>query len=249
VSYSRFGTWIVQLEVSAAFGQGEGEATFVDNVRPGALNPDPDQEAARKADEERIFKLQLFFGFDWWPDVVNIAMRATHSVSALTYFGLSGMVLFMAWFGAPVARPRLPARVAPIFLPIALASLLGLLATGLYSAAFDAPNTAPGIYDVDGLLNLPYGRVYLVAFLFKPVAWTALVVLAFRISSALRSSAGLRPIGGGAVDAVVDAPTYVDSLKSLTLVNAGVGLLIFMDLTVVIYMHYLSHLGVFLPTV
>lgn len=57
-TYPRFGTWRVRLHVAASLGQGEGESVFVDNVRPGTLNPAED--AALKAEEERIYRLQLF---------------------------------------------------------------------------------------------------------------------------------------------------------------------------------------------
>ena len=48
-------------------------------------------------------------------------------------------------------------------------------ASGLYSAAFDSPTIAPGYYDIQEILQLPYGEAYLAAILVKPLAWLALV--------------------------------------------------------------------------
>ncbi len=251
VAYPRFGAWSVQLEVSAALAQGAGQTEFVDSVRPRALS-DAD-EAALKAEGERVFRLQLFFRFGWWPDLVNIVVRVIHSLSAVAYFGVTGGVLFLAWFGSTRLRPNVLRRATRYFLPVTLASLLGLLATGLYSAAFDSPTEAPGIYDLDRLLSLPYGQVYFAAFLVKPLGWLVLVFLAFRIHAALRETGGLPTVSGGAQEAALDFPLVIprtgeQALKRLALLNGGMALLLVIDLAVLIYLHYLSHLGVFLPS-
>lgn len=206
VTYSRFGTWKVRLQVDAALGQGEGETEFVDNVRPGALNPA--EEAALKAEEERIYRLQLFFRFDWWPDVVNILARITHSMAGLTYFLVSGAISFIAWFGAPDRRPDLQAWLSRRFLPLAVGSLGLLLATGLYSAAFDAPATPPGIYDLAAMQELPYGFAYLGVFLLKPLIFVALMVLAVQMHGAMKEAWSVVPVAssrgaGGAMDFAV----------------------------------------------
>ncbi len=243
VTYDRFGSWEVSLHVEAALGQGAGDADFVEELSPGALSSAA--EAALRAEGERVYRLQLFFSFDWWPDVVNIALRIIHSMAGLAYFLVTGAALALAWFGAPAGRPELPSRLARVFPPLAFGSLAALLAAGLYSAAFDAPIVAPGIYDVRGMLRIPYGEWYLAAFLVKPVLFVVLTVLAFRIHRTLRTwrsgpiEAGDAPHPG--------APVAIARLRRLTTINAAAGLLLVVDVAVVIYLHYISHLGVFLP--
>lgn len=248
VTYPRFGTWQVSLQVEAAFGQGEGEAEFVDNVRPGTLNPT--EEAALKAEEERIYKLQLFFRFSWWPDVVNILVRITHSTAGMTYFLVTGAVAFTAWFGAPGKRPDFQAWLQRLFLPLALGSLGLLLASGLYSAAFDAPTTPPGIYDLTAMRELPYGLAYLGVFLFKPAIFIALIVLAVQIHKAMQQAWSVASVAGAAQETAMSLTNgpAIARLRRLTLINAGLGLLIVWVVAVVIYLHYVSHLGIFLPS-
>ncbi len=243
VTYDRFGHWEVSLHVEAALGQGAGDADFTEELSPGALSSAA--EAALRAEGERVYRLQLFFSFDWWPDVVNIFLRIIHSVAGLAYFLVTGAALALAWFGVPAARPDLPSRLARVFPPLAFGSLAALLGAGLYSAAFDAPIVAPGIYDVRGMLRIPYGEWYLAAFLVKPVLFVVLAVLAFRIHRTLQTWRS-GPIEAG--DALhSSAPVALARLRRLTTINGAVGLLLVVDVAIVIYLHYISHLGVFLP--
>lgn len=237
IEFVRFGVWVMDLSVEAELGQGEGSVTFTNDIRPGALSPD--REAALRDEAERVIKLQLSFGFGWWPDVVNIAMRILHSFAGLTYFLVAGLALMLAWFGIPSRRPDLPHRLGRLFLPAAVASLALLLGAGLYSAAFDAPITSPGIYDISTMRRIPYGEAYLAAFFVKVALFLVLAVLAVRIHRALRAwNASQTTRGDGAAVAV---------LRRETLLNAAVGVAVIADVAVLIYLHYISHLGVFLP--
>lgn len=237
VIYDRFGTWQLSLDVTAALGQGDGRAEFTDHITPGALSPQ--QEAALVAEGERVIRLQLFFAFDWWPDVINVSMRIVHSMAGLAYFVATGLVFGMAWIGVPAGRREQAAQLRRLFFPATMVSLSLLLAAGLYSAAFDAPIVAPGIYDVKRMLEIPYGEWYLAAFLLKPVLFVVLVVMAIRINGALRGW------NGDALSA--EHREAVGALRRASVLNGVAGLLLVADVAVVIYLHYITHLGVFLP--
>jgi putative copper export protein len=187
-----------------------------------------------------VINLQLSFGFGWWPDVANIAMRIVHSVAGLSYFVVTGLVFGLAWFGMDLRRQGLVRRLDGLFLPAAAASLLLLLGAGLYSAAYDAPITYPGIYDISTMRRIPYGEAYLVAFFVKVFLFLVLAVLAVQISRTLRGWNWNEPNANGAA---------AKALRRETLLNAGVGLAVVADVAVLIYLHYVSHLGVFLPEV
>ena len=249
VTYARFGAWEVSMHVEAEAGQGEGEASFTEELSPGALTAS--DEAALRAEGERVYRLQLLFGFDWWPDVANIIARIAHSMAGLAYFIITGLAFALAWFGVPVGRPKLPSQLARVFPLAAFGSLAALLAAGLYSAAFDAPITAPGIYDVNRMRQIPFGEWYLAAFALKLVAFVLLLVLASRIGNALKAwHATLEEAGDAGVvaaAAVAAQTSTVAELRRLTLDNAIVGAVVVADVAVVVYLHYVSHLGVFLP--
>ncbi len=237
VVFERFGAWEMHLTARAELGQGEGTATFNDDIRPESLSPD--QEAAQQAESERVARLQLSFRFDWWPDVVTIAMRIVHSLAGLAYFLVTGLALGLAWFGIPSRYPDLPSRLGRVFLPAAAASLGVLLLAGLYSAAFDAPVAFPGIYDVAAIRRIPYGDAYLVVFLIKVVLFGGLVRLAFRIHRTLHL---------WTEDHVTSADEpIVAALQRTTLLNAAAGVAVVVDVAVLVYLHYLSHVGAFLP--
>lgn len=237
VAFERFGAWEMHLTVTAVLSQGEGSVTFSDDIRPGSLSPD--QEAARKAEGERVARLQLQFRFDWWPDGVTIAMRILHSLAGLAYFLVTGLALGLAWFGIPSRYPDLPRRLARVFLPAAATSLALLLLAGLYSAAFDAPVAFPGIYDLPAMRRIPYGDVYLLVFGVKVGLFGGLAALALRIHRTLRRWTA-SPVPSA------DEP-IVAVLRRATLLNAAAGVAVVIDVAVLVYLHYISHLGAFLP--
>lgn len=242
IVFSRFGNWDVNLRVEAELGQGDGESSFVEELTPGALTDA--QEAALREEGQRVYELQLFFGFDWWPDVVNVISRITHSMAGLAYFAGTAGAFTIAWIGLPAERRRLADRFTRLYPFLAFGSLAVLLGAGLYSAAFDAPITSPGIYDVDRMLEIPYGDWYLAAFAVKVILFGVLVALAFRTTHHLRDwHAGMRlqAEGSAAVEGALR------SLRRTTATTGIVGVLVIADVAVLIYMHYISHLGVFLP--
>ncbi len=237
VVFERFGAWELHLTVQAVLGQGDGSVTFSDNIRPESLSPD--QEAARRAEGERVARLQLQFRFDWWPDVVTVAIRILHSLAGLAYFLVSGLAFGLAWLGIPSRYPDLPHRLGRVFLPAALVCLLLVLLAGLYSAAFDAPVAFPGIFDIGAVRRIPYGDAYLAVFLIKVVLFGGLVRLTFRIHRTLRQWTE-NPIVSP------DGP-IANALRRATLLNASAGVAVVIDVAILVYLHYISHLGAFLP--
>jgi hypothetical protein len=235
VVFARFGVWDMEVRVRAELSQGEGDVAFTEDIRPGALTPDA--ERALQEEAERVIRLQLSFGFGWWPDVMNIAMRALHSGAGASYFALMAVVFGLAWFGTPARQPRLRMRLARWFLPGACLSLGLLLGAGLYSARFDAPITSPGIYDLQRMREIPYGEWYLAAFFSKVVLFLVLGALTYRTHSELQRPGG--PAGA------LEEPA--GALRWVTLAAMSVGGLLVVNVATLIYLHYVSHLAVFLP--
>ena len=241
VPYRRFGTFDLVLRVAGPLGEGEGEIRFSDQVRPASLTDA--QRAAMEVEALRVLSLQAQFGFGWWPDVVNIVGRIVHSLAGITYFAVTGLVTVAAWSAVGIPGSGWIHRLwRRYYLPLAMGSLVVLLAAGLYSAWFDAPVRPPGIFDLDAMRRLPYGNWYLAAFIVKPALFSVLVLLALRMRGQL--DAWTRAIEG---DRPADAQTATSALRRSTFLNAAAGVAVFADIAIVIYLHYVSHLGVFLP--
>lgn len=261
VVFDRFGEWELEIAVEAALGQGDGATNLVESVTPVVLSAADQTSLLTEAD--RVQRLQVFFAFEWWPDIATIAIRVLHTMSSGVYAAAVGTVLVAAWIGGSGSRV-LTGRIGENFLLIMTVSLTGVLLSGLYSAAFDAPNAAPGIYDFRDLLALPYGEAYFIAFLLKPLGWVAMVIFALRVDAVVIKPAfdsldepdvfahGVP--SGAAHDSTPDGSSELDSsgsnlieLKRLIAVGTALAVVAVADLGVLIYLHYLSHLGVFLP--
>lgn len=261
VVFDRFGEWELEIAVEAALNQGDGTANLVESVTPVVLSAADQTSLLTEAD--RVQRLQVFFAFKWWPDIATIAIRILHTLSAVTYAAVVGSVLLAAWIGGTGSRV-LTGRVGENFLLLATMSLAGILLSGLYSAAFDAPNAAPGIYEFLDLLALPYGDAYLIAFLLKPLGWVAMVIFALRVDSVVikpafdsldESDGIMQGVPSGAANDTTDDQQNLNEstpgtdIQLKRLIGAGTALAVVAvaDLGVLIYLHYLSHLGVFLP--
>lgn len=240
VSYRRFGTFDLVIRVAGPQGVGEGKIDFTDRVRPASLTEA--QEAALAAEAQRVLILQAQFGFGWWPDVANIIGRVVHSLAGVTYFVVTGLVTVAAWGAVGDPGSGWLRRLRRRYAPIAFGSLAVLLFAGLYSAWFDAPVRPPGVFDLHALRRLPYGNWYLAMFLAKPVLFAALAWLA----AAMRRHLDVWT-AAVATDRPGEAQAAISRLRFATLLNAGAGIAVFIDVGIVIYLHYVSHLGVFLP--
>jgi hypothetical protein len=258
IVFDRFGDWELEFSVEAALGQGDGTATLTESITPVVLSAADQVSMLNEAD--RVQRLQVFFAFKWWPDIASIAIRIVHTMSAVTYAVVIASVLLAAWLGGSGSR-ILTGKVGENFLLLSTLSLAGILLSGLYGAAFGAPNAAPGIYEYRDLLALPYGDAYLIAFMLKPVGWVAMVLLAMRVEAvvikpafaSLDEADSVTPTGAavpsGAADASLSEPGQRTDIELKRLIGVGTTLTVIAvaDLAIVIYLHYLSHLGVFLP--
>jgi hypothetical protein len=123
----------------------------------------------------------------------------------------------------------------------------------VYSAIFSAPIKPPGAFDFDTMWRIPFGPHYMATIALKMVGLSVSGVLALRMAMALRIAAVPVPAGGSALaarDAVRagmrDAATTAPLLR-LALINVGVGISLVISVVLAIYLHYISHLAVFLP--
>lgn len=226
VNYSRFGTWEVKVKVTEP---GEGEATFTDSILPGQAQAVSDDPAAETSET-----LSVLFRFDGG-DVLNIVFRFVHSLAGLAWFGLIGVVLVTRWFVAPEVRLAVLLRLRGLFSPVALASLAVLLASGVYNAVWNAPIRPPGAFNLPVMGTIPFGPAYLAALAGKILAYIVLVVIAVRLAGRLRR---LSP----------DAPLAdYGALARLAWAGVGTGIFLAIDVSILIYMHYISHLALFIP--
>ena len=262
IVFDRFGEWDLEIEVLAALGQGDGTASLVESITPVVLSSADKISLLDEAD--RVQRLQVFFAFKWWPDIATISIRILHTLSGGIYAAVIGSVLLAAWIGGTGSK-ILTGRIGENFLLLATFGLTGILLSGLYSAAFDAPNAAPGIYDYKDLLALPYGDAYFIAFLLKPIGWIAMVIFALRVDAVVIKPAfdaldtederlsialGVPSGAAGDTDQLADpgsSPSNDIRLKRLIAAGAALAVIAVADLGILIYLHYLSHLGVFLP--
>lgn len=224
VVYPRFGPWSVTLRVS---GEGEGETTFAEDVLPAGATLGRAETGA----SAELRQAEVFFSFDL-RDAANIAMRVVHSLSAVVWLALSAFVALASW--ATPARKDLLRRVARLF-PIGAAVSGGILVvSGVYNAGYGAPNRFPGLFAPASLARLPFGDVYLSAFFLKMLVFLGMIAITVVLGLRCRRLATTRPVPEGA-------------LRRLALSNVALSLLVILDMSVLVYFHYLSHLGSLQP--
>lgn len=226
VVYDRFGVWTVRVSVTHP---GEGEAEFRDEILPRPQASDSDSPPAPVPED-----LAILFRFDLG-DVVNIVMRFVHSLAGAAWFGLVGAVLVGQWFLDPSARVRLWARLQRFFPRLPVAALLILLLSGVYNGIWDAPIRPPGVFDVATMLRAPFGEVYMAAFLGKVLAYAVLVAVTLNLNRALL------------VVAEAEDEQAARQVGRLAAIGMGIAVFIAVDVAVLVYVHYISHLSVFLP--
>lgn len=227
-TYERFGTWELTVIVLAP---GEGTATFTDAVLPGANTSSaataPDTTATTAE------KLAVLFKFDA-QDFLNIILRFVHSLAGVAWFGLIAVAVVARRFMTPESQYQTLLRLRGIFPKGAGISLTILLASGIYNAIWDAPIRAPGVFNLQTMLGIPFGDAYMIAFLGKVLAYVAIVIVTIRLRSALQA---LSPQPGA------DAPTQTQRITRLSLFGLGTGVFLAIDISILIYMHYISHLS------
>ena len=245
VEFPVFGVWEITIGVE---GFGEGEVSFVEEVLPIVPSQDTSSEARQQV-------LSLFFRFDW-KDVAAIFVRISHTVGGVIWFGMTGLLLASFWFLPQPARQALFQKMTTFFKPAAAFSLVLLALSGVYIGIYSAPINPPGIFDLDVMMAIPFGAHYMGTMVFKVVVLATYGVLTFRIAERLQL-ASMPAVAGGAVaashellSALRERPVadVEKSLYRLALANAVLGLLLAAAIVTAIYLHYISHLAVFVPS-
>lgn len=235
VTYDRFGNWVVTVSVTEP---GEGDASFTEPILPG-------QTAATSSGEETgssgiPANLSVLFKFDWL-DFFNIILRIVHSLAGLAWSSLIAVILVAFWFMPSDSRQHALNKLGTVFTPVAYSSLGILLASGIYNGIWDAPIRPPGVFNLPVMLDIPFGNVYLITFIGKLVAYG---IFAW-ITKGLRKEFDLMT----AVPDSDDSSEGIDDLEILRLAKIGLFTIIFLavNIAVMIYMHYISHLAVLIP--
>ena len=179
-------------------------------------------------------------------ELTNILMRVFHLGAAAAWFGASGVVLAASLFLNGPERERVMRSLARWFPWLAGTSFLGLALTGWYNAAYNVPIRPPGLFDPGLMGRLPFGSAYLMAFLAKMSLTALMVLVAGALALTLRRtiSVSVRPmIAGGSAPNALPAMHSQRSVVVLSGLNVLLGILVFVAVVVLGYLHILTHIG------
>ena len=235
VEYGRFGNWVVTVSVTEP---GEGEAEFTDEIFPGQGGSDSSGDTENVRIPE---SLSILFKFDWL-DLFNIVLRFVHSLAGLAWFGLVGIIMVASWFMSPDTRIHTFERLSGFFAPISGLSLAVLLGSGIYNGIWDAPIRPPGVFDIITMLQIPFGDIYLIAFFGKVLAYIVLVIVTVRLRKSLKVFSP-----SGTATPLDSESEVIPELARLAKIGMGTAVFLAVDIAVLIYMHYISHLAVLIP--
>jgi hypothetical protein len=149
------------------------------------------------------------------------------------YLGLTLVLLLNRWFQPYLARAQHWTMLLHAAYPAALGSLALLAVSGMLTAYIDAPVRAPGVFNIEALVNVPYGIAYVAAFWLKLALGVGVLVVA--------SKARLP----GQAFVVAHRPAALTG--SLTVTFGLLSVLLLLDVVVLVYLHNLSHLSVVVP--
>jgi hypothetical protein len=128
--------------------------------------------------------------------------------------------------------------------PAALLSLVVLVISGLYTGYFDAPVRPPGVFNVEALANVPFGFQYAAAFASKVVLGFGLLALLWRVRRTRQSEPDHHASASGMG---MFRGQGFGTAHWLTVGFGFLTLLLLADVVVLVYLHYISHLGSTLP--
>ena len=233
VRYPRSGEWTVSLRAKSP---GIGEVAMTEWIRPPTGSFDDSG-----ADTQRSVLLNLFFAFDW-RDVLNIFIRISHSIGAATYLGMGALMLLGLWFRQYLQPSATWRALESATFPTAVLSLVLLVISGLYTGYFDAPVRAPGVFNIQALANVPFGFQYAVAFAAKVILGFGLLALLWRVRRTRQ-----RALDQRAIELDMARGQGLGAARWLTVGFGFLTLLLLADVVVLVYLHYISHLGSTLP--
>lgn len=231
--YPAYGRWLARIEVTEP-GQGEAD------VREEVLPPLPGTAGSRVSEA----RVRIVLDFDMH-ELTNISMRVLHLGAAAAWFGASGVVLAASLFLNGPERERVMRSLARWFPWLAGASFLGLALTGWYNAVYNVPIRPPGLFDPELMGRLPFGSAYLMAFLTKMSLTALMVLVAGALAFALRQGyrVRVRTVAGGAVADAFPRRRAQRSIIVLSGVNVLLGVLTFVVVVLLGYLHILTHIG------
>lgn len=228
ITFPAYGRWRMKFQAIAP----DGTAELVEDLLP----PVPGSSPALAA------RLQVVLRFGA-ADVRNIAVRTVHLLAAVSWFALVSLVFVVSMVVPAAYRGRSLHRVARIFPWAGGASLFFLGISGMYLARFNAPSPVPGLFAPSALAKLPFGQAYLVVFMVKMILMLAILGAAIALTLALRRAyaSALPPATGAATDSGTVIPHR--AVRRLAVVNIGLGLLVFVSVTILSYLHMIAHVG------
>lgn len=234
VTFPRYGVWEIRVQAAEP---GSGEASFVDEILPPVLLRQP--QSGGQGEQKSIFSVTQGFN---WRDMANLGIRWIHSLAAVVWFGLSILIVSAFWLLDSPSRAQFLRRLNSLFPWLAWASLAFLAATGVYNSIYNSPIRSPGAFSFFVMERIPYGAAYLVALGLKVIAVGMGIALALSMARGLKSA--VLSEGGDPIQ--VKNKRY-PPLLSLAAVNLAVGVIMMLSVSVLIYLHNLSHLAVLVP--
>jgi len=230
-SFPAYGRWRMKFAVR---GPGSGEAELLEELLPPAPGASPEVRA----------RLQVVFGFSM-ADVRNIALRVAHLVGAISWFALSALVLVASLLPDARQRGRLLSRLTGIYPWSAGAALLLLSGSGALSARYNTPTRPPGLFAPDVFSGLPFGEAYLMTFVVKLALGAAILGATLGLALSLRRAYATKvpAMAGSAVGFPNPGAPSGHLVTWLSSANVVLGLLVFVDVVVMGYLHVISHVG------
>ncbi len=231
ITFPAYGKWHMRFQVREP---GIGEAELLEELLPPAPG----------ATSETRAQLQLLLRFGV-ADVRNIAVRTIHLLAAASWFALTALVLVLSLVLPPEHRWRLLRRASRAFPWVAGASLLLVAISGIYTARYNAPAPAPGLFAPQVLAKLPFGKAYLAVFSLKMGFMLGIMIVTVALALTLRKAYD-RPVpavAGAARDPNGGRLAPDRLVRGLAVVNLLLGLLTFANVVVLGYLHIITHVG------
>ncbi|MBI3953696.1 MAG: FixH family protein [Chloroflexi bacterium] len=231
VTFPAYGRWRIRFTVREP---DKGEAELIEELAPPVPGASSDVRA----------RLQVVFAFGG-ADVRNLAIRVAHLLGAASWFALSGLALVLSGLPESPQRRQLLQRLAATFPPRAGVALAVVAATGVLSARYNAPTRPPGLFAPEVVAGLPFGEAYLAVFLVKMALGLAIIATTVALAISLRRGHGVMvPAVAGASEGFPASPARERNwVVLLAAVNIVLGLLLFVDVVLMGYVHIISHVG------
>lgn len=230
VTLPAYGNWRMRFEM---LEPGRGTARLEGTLLPPLPGTAPEIQS----------RLQVVVRFGL-VDIWNLAARILHLAAAMLWFGLIALVLVLSRLS--VAEPQHALKkLSAVFPWLAGGSLLVVSITGIYNARYSTPAPPPGLLAPQALSALPYGRAYLAVFVIKMILTVVIVLATATLALVLRRRYGtlVAAISGGSSASGRIAIISDRWVSRLAAGNLVIGLLTFVAVVVLGYLHVIVHLA------